>query len=243
MATSLLFCSFDRTRIGSWPGNRQVVPSIDDRLLDTAIDQFGRKGIDGASTRAIATAAGTTMSSITYHYGSKQGLYLAAARHIADQMGERMAPALAASETRSREGEGPDAALTALLTIIDRFVEVMVHPESAAWARFIVREQMEPTEAFDVLYGGVMGRLVDHLSALIVRIGGGQLRRRRGAAQDAGDRRPGTCVPGRPRDPSPRDRLDRCRRRRRRGDPAHRPRPHQRDPHKQPAETSGHDCR
>src|SRR3954447_768260 len=98
------------------------VPSIDDRLLDTAIDQFGRRGIEGASTRAIAAAAGTTMSSITYHYGGKQGLYLAAARHIADQMGKRMAPALAGSETQDRDSEGPGAALTALLTIIDRFV-------------------------------------------------------------------------------------------------------------------------
>jgi AcrR family transcriptional regulator len=149
-------------------------PSIDDRLLDTAIDQFGRNGIEGASTRAIALAAGTTMSSITYHYGSKQGLYLAAARHIADRMGERMTPALAATEAQGRDDEGPDAALTALLAIIDRFVEVMVHPESAAWARFIVREQMEPTEAFDILYGGVMGRLVDRLSTLIVRISGGR---------------------------------------------------------------------
>jgi AcrR family transcriptional regulator len=150
------------------------VASIDDRLLDTAIDQFGRKGLEGASTRAIAAAAGTTMSAITYHYGSKEGLYLAAARHIADQMSERMAPALAASEGASRGDEGPDAALAALLTIIDRFVAVMVHPESAAWARFIVREQMEPTEAFDVLYGSVMGRLVDRLSLLIVRIGEGR---------------------------------------------------------------------
>ena len=150
------------------------VPSIDDRLLDTAIDQFGRKGIEGASTRAIAIAAGTTMSAITYHYGGKQGLYLAAARCIADRMGERMAPALAASETPGLEGEKADASLTELLAIIDRFVEVMVHPESAAWARFIVREQMEPTEAFDVLYGGIMGRLVDRLSALIVLIGGGR---------------------------------------------------------------------
>jgi AcrR family transcriptional regulator len=150
------------------------VPSIDGRLLDIAIDQFGRSGLEGASTRAIATAAGTTMSSITYHYGSKQGLYLAAARHIADQMGERRAPALAASETQSRGAEGPEAAMTALLTIVDRFVVVMVHPESAAWARFIVREQMEPTEAFDVLYESVMGRLVDHLAALIIRIGGGR---------------------------------------------------------------------
>jgi TetR/AcrR family transcriptional regulator, regulator of cefoperazone and chloramphenicol sensitivity len=66
----------------------------------------------------------------------------------------------------------PCGALTALLTIIDRFVEVMMHLESAAWARLIVREQREPTEAFDILYGGLMGRRVDPLAALIVRIGG-----------------------------------------------------------------------
>jgi AcrR family transcriptional regulator len=148
--------------------------SIDVRLLETAIDQFGRKGIEGASTRAIATAAGTMMSSITYHYGGKEGLYLAAARHIAEQMGERMAPALAASSHRGTGPAKPEGAVSELLTIIDRFVEVMVHPDSSAWARFIVREQMEPTEAFDVLYGGAMGRLVDHLSGLIVRVSRGR---------------------------------------------------------------------
>ena len=52
--------------------------------------------------RAIATAAGTTMSSITYHYGGKQGLYLAAARHIADQMGERMAARAGGVGTQSK---------------------------------------------------------------------------------------------------------------------------------------------
>lgn len=144
-------------------------PPIDDRLLDVAIDQFGRKGLEGASTRTIAAAAGTAMSSITYHYGGKRGLYLAAARHIADRMGERMAPALAA---KGRKAPGPEEARTELLAIVERFVGMMVHPESAAWARFIVREQMEPTEAFDVLYGGVMGRLVERLSALVVRIKG-----------------------------------------------------------------------
>ena len=33
-------------------------------------------------------------------------------------------------------------------------------------------EQMEPTKTFDLLDGGVMGRLVDYLSGLIVRVGG-----------------------------------------------------------------------
>lgn len=149
-------------------------PAIDDRLLNVAIDQFGRQGLEGASTRAIAAAAGTAMSSITYHYGGKWGLYLAAARHIAERMGERMAPALAAADARGGEAPGPEAAAAEVLAIIDRFVEVMVHPDSAAWARFIVREQMEPTEAFDILYGGGMGRLVDRLSALVVRAAGGR---------------------------------------------------------------------
>ena len=49
------------------------------RLLEIAIAEFAAQGLEGASTRGIATAAGTAMSSITYHYGGKEGLYLAAA--------------------------------------------------------------------------------------------------------------------------------------------------------------------
>ena len=77
-------------------------------LLDTAIDQFGRYGFDGASTREIARASGTAMSSITYHFGGKQGLYLAAAEHIAAAIralqGETTARAVAAGR------ESPHAA-------------------------------------------------------------------------------------------------------------------------------------
>jgi AcrR family transcriptional regulator len=147
--------------------------SLPDRLLRAAIDEFGRRGVEGASTRAIAAAAGTTMSMITYHHGSKEGLYLAAARRIAGEIGERITPALAAA--RASDGEGPPAALARLLALVDEFVGVMVCPESEAWARFIVREQMDPTPAFDILYGGVMGRLVEHLSALVGRASGGRI--------------------------------------------------------------------
>ena len=103
---------------------------------------------------------------------------------------------------RCGEAQGLDAAPTELLTIIDRFVEVMVHPESTAWARFIVREQMEPTEAFEVLYGGGMGRLVDRLSALIVRIGRGSVHRRQGAASRCSRSSATHGIPGRPARPS-----------------------------------------
>jgi len=52
------------------------------KLLELALAQFGQVGFKGASTRAIAAEACTIMSSITYHFGSKHGLYLATARHV-----------------------------------------------------------------------------------------------------------------------------------------------------------------
>ena len=55
-------------------------------LLAVAVREFGAKGFDGASTRRIAAEAGTMMSSITYHFGSKKALYFAAAEHVAGEM-------------------------------------------------------------------------------------------------------------------------------------------------------------
>src|SRR5437588_8157475 len=101
------------------PGVDQVDQPIDQRLLDAAIDHFGQKGLEGSSTRAIAAAAGTTMSSITYHYGGKEGLYLAAVRHIASQIGEHLDPALRASKDLTAQDSGPEAVSRTLLSIVD----------------------------------------------------------------------------------------------------------------------------
>src|SRR3546814_8998852 len=92
------------------------------------------------------------MSAITYHYGGKEGLYLAAARHIVEQIKFRVAPPVQASIETFRTNPASDTEIEAVLTILDRFAQVLVNEESAPWARFIVREQMRPTEAFDILY-------------------------------------------------------------------------------------------
>jgi AcrR family transcriptional regulator len=136
-------------------------------LLDTAIDQFGRLGFEGASTRDIARASGTAMSSITYHFGGKQGLYLAAAEHIAASIrnlqGEAVARAVAAGR------ESPEAAIEALATVLDGLAQMMLRPETEAWSRFIIREQQFPTEAFDVLFTRAMQPVLDAFVQLIGR--------------------------------------------------------------------------
>jgi AcrR family transcriptional regulator len=136
-----------------------------ERLLDIAIREFGAKGIEGASTRGIAAAAGTAMSSITYHYGSKEALYLAAADHIAASMAAEMTPALAlcpvAVDCTAEE------ARAGIHAILERLATRMASDSSADWSLFILREQMNPSEAFDRIYNGMMGRVMTTLVDLI----------------------------------------------------------------------------
>lgn len=138
------------------------------RLLDTAVEHFGRQGFEGASTRAIAAASGTAMSSITYHFGGKEGLYLAVADHIAAKIAVRQSDVLKVARdvgVASRED-----ATSLLLEILESFARMMLATESAAWSSFIVREQQHPTAAFERLYEGAMKEMVETFVALVTRV-------------------------------------------------------------------------
>ena len=135
---------------------------VQHRLLDIAIREFSLKGLEGASTREIAAAAGTVMSSITYHYGGKEGLYLATADYIAEQMGRGMADAPVDIAEPS-----PAEARLALHDLFDRFVVKMMDEQTADYSLFIVREQTNPTEAFDRIWRGMMGRMMERVVDLV----------------------------------------------------------------------------
>lgn len=145
------------------------------RLLDVAIDHFGRFGIDGASTRAIAKDADTPMSSITYHFGGKEGLYLATAERIVERMGEKLAPAIAEAERACQPGCTRVEAREALHSIYAHIAAVMVSPDTAPLARFIVREQADPTDAFTRVYDRLMAPMLERFGRLLTIVSGGKL--------------------------------------------------------------------
>ena len=138
---------------------------VQSRLLDIAISEFGAKGLEGASTRGIAAAAGTAMSSITYHYGGKEGLYLAAA----DRIAERMTAVMGDPNDLDHDIAADDAAgaRAQIHRILGRLADKMASAESADWTLFVLREQMKPSEAFERIYGGVMGRMVRQLGEFV----------------------------------------------------------------------------
>ncbi len=152
--------------------NKSPRPPTDDRLLDVAIDQFGRNGLEGASTRAIAAAAGDRHVIDYLSLWRKEGLYVAAASHIAAGIRDRFSGALA-NAPRVADLE-PQAAVAQILILAEAFLHIMLSAEAAPWARFIVREQMEPTEAFEVLWDEVMSTVSARLVALVLRAGAGR---------------------------------------------------------------------
>ena len=133
------------------------------RLLDIAVREFGAKGLDGASTRGIAEAAATAMSSITYHFGSKEGLYLAAADHVAQRMGEGLDPCLIGGDLPV----DPPAARAALHALLAHMIAKFVSEHDEDWSMFIAREQMKPTEACDRLYASPRGEMSERLVARV----------------------------------------------------------------------------
>ena len=107
------------------------------------------------------------MSTITYQFGGKDGLYLACARLIARTIGGFVA-------SIALEGEVVDAqqARDELAKILRIMTAAMLRRETAAFARFMMREQQEPSAAFDIIYDGIMGRLVERIVSLLRVVGG-----------------------------------------------------------------------
>ena len=123
-------------------------------LIRAALTQFGRVGYDGATTRDIAAEAKANIGSIAYHFGGKEGLHEACARHIVDTMQELARPVLTAlPDAGSLQ---PDQAEALLRLALERMAGFVIgQPEAGAIVSFILRELDRPTAALDTVYTGV----------------------------------------------------------------------------------------
>jgi AcrR family transcriptional regulator len=65
---------------------REAPGSTKARILGAAEEVFAARGFEGASTREIAARAGVNISSLHYHWESKETLYFAVFRNIFDRI-------------------------------------------------------------------------------------------------------------------------------------------------------------
>jgi TetR/AcrR family transcriptional regulator len=98
---------------------------IRQRLLDSALVEFGAKGFDGASTRSIAQRVDAHQPQINYHFASKEALWAAAVDHLFGQLGEELADLPLPDGT-----DDPAELAAAFAEAVRRFVRfAAAHPE------------------------------------------------------------------------------------------------------------------
>jgi AcrR family transcriptional regulator len=130
------------------------------KIVAAALEVFGACGFDGASTRMIADKARVNLPALAYYFGGKRGLYRACAEHIAARIESRLGPTVARIRAALEQGAVPRARRLALMQeFFDAFTDLLVGGrEPDSWVLFIIREQAQPTAAFDILFERIMRR-------------------------------------------------------------------------------------
>jgi TetR/AcrR family transcriptional regulator, regulator of cefoperazone and chloramphenicol sensitivity len=149
---------------GSSPSS---IPETRERLLQAAVVAFGQRDYDGVSTREIVEAAEANISAISYHFGGKQGLYLATAEYLAEQLYEQMAARLATIH-EALESADPPVIADLLCDLLGGFLEVLLKGNLGESAPGIIfREQHRPTDAFEILYRKLLQPMHEMLTMLV----------------------------------------------------------------------------
>ena len=144
------------------------------RLIEAGLDLFGKYSFDGASTRMLAERAQVNLASIKYYFGGKEGLYLAVAGHIVEEIEGLLGPRLAkVQKALKKKVLSEQQSFRLLCELLEFFItHFLGRPQTDKWLSIIVREQLCPTEAFGILFEGFMRPLEDALFGLATHIMG-----------------------------------------------------------------------
>ena len=134
-----------------------------ERLLDTAERLFGERGYDGVGMRALAEEAKVNLRAATYHYGSKQALYI-------ETFMRRFRPANAERLRLLREAE---AEAKSKPLPVEKIVDCMVRPpyllglKHPNFNALLARNLLTPPP---FLHAAVHGEMAPNIEAFIAAL-------------------------------------------------------------------------
>lgn len=127
------------------------------KILKAALEEFSMLPFSAARTRQIASKAGVNHAAISYYFGGKKELYLETVRQISEYIHLYIADFFARGAEVKRKKSVEQAK-----ELIHDFTmsRVCVDSKSNVFFRniilIIMREEMYPTEAFDIIYEKVI---------------------------------------------------------------------------------------
>jgi len=130
------------------------------RLLEAAAQVFAEGGFRAATVREICKRAQANVAAIHYHFGDKDGLYVAVFREFASRAQTRYPITLAAAPT----DPAPARLRSFVLALLFRMLDDGVHGCGGA---ILLREFVEPTHVLDEMARTVVRPMMDALRAIV----------------------------------------------------------------------------
>ncbi|KLU19655.1 transcriptional regulator [Proteus mirabilis] len=140
------------------------------QLLEAACEIFGKNGPDAATTRQIAQAAQQNIAAIAYYFGSKEGLYLAVAQHIADLIRLDFEPTVVIlDEFLERPNPTEHCHYCKRLSQIVFYNMLVLYliKKIIHLSRIMAREQLVPTEAYSLIHQQALSPLLTRVNKLL----------------------------------------------------------------------------
>lgn len=141
-------------------------------LIQAAVKVFGEFGLDGSRSRVLAEAAGVNVALINYHFGGKQGLYLAMLENIGDRVMSQISPTLDRIQDQmvtigNDQRKLKEFSIASLEMLLFGMLMMFLSKEVTSFSIIIDREQQRPTEGFNVLYRKFLGIVITNITALV----------------------------------------------------------------------------
>jgi TetR/AcrR family transcriptional regulator, regulator of cefoperazone and chloramphenicol sensitivity len=142
------------------------------RLIDAGLEIFGTYNLEGATTRKLAEHAGVNQAAIPYYFGGKEGLYVAVIEHLFSTNFAIIGPVVTTLQQElAKKKPTRDEALALLKKLLNTMLErVLTRKASSTWARIVMREQMQPTQAFSLIYEKGIRRVHETVAMLLAII-------------------------------------------------------------------------
>lgn len=150
-------------------------PTIDnsrEKILDAAITIFSQNGFEGARTRDIAALAKVNISTLHYHFQSKDNIYGCMIKKIHEISSEHIMPIMIAQKEIIERSKNKKEIIEAVKVMSLTFIEMITRPEHKRFAKIIAFEQIDQSKHFKMIFESVMKRVCEPFAFAVGKITG-----------------------------------------------------------------------
>ena len=131
------------------------------RIIEAALNLFGERGYEGASTRALAELAGVNAPALNYYFKNKEGVYSACTEYMVERIWDYLAPTIEAAQALLGTRPDTEQLIDTFCAIQSKIAEFMlVSNRTNSWRKFYAREQAGLGPSGGMSWAGPLGALI-----------------------------------------------------------------------------------